>query len=86
MKYITLPSGLIINLEQVAYISAPGIYGDKKPKHERLHICFSATYTTERSLEPMKLTLQAEDAKAFLEELAKTGVETRQAMSALTKK
>jgi hypothetical protein len=77
MKLIGLPSGVVINFEQVAFITAV---------NGLLNVSFSATYTTERERIPMTLKLDNGDTNALLEFLAANGVETKPIFNALTRK
>jgi len=77
MKLIALPSGVVINFEQVAFIA---------PVNGLLNISFSATYTTERERIPMTLKLDNADTNALLEFLDSNGVETKLIFNALSSK
>jgi len=74
MKFITLPSGIIVNLEQVAYIS---------PSRGVVKLFFPATHSTERPPAPMTLELKSQDARVFLAELEPFGVSPKYALAAL---
>jgi hypothetical protein len=77
MKLVSLPSGKIINLEHVAAIVPFGAV---------LQVCFSATYATDRTNEPMMLKLPTDDAKALLGKLEDLDVDTKPTFAALKPK
>lgn len=72
-KYITLPSGLIINFDHVAFVS---------PVEGELDVCFTATYQSA----PLKLRLQKEDVNAFLERIVAMGINIEHLITAISKK
>ena len=72
-KYITLPSGLIINFDHVAFVS---------PVEGELDVCFTATYQSA----PLKLRLQKDDVNAFLERIVAMGINIEHLITAISKK
>jgi hypothetical protein len=92
MKFIGLPSGKIINLEQVAFVTAPGIYGDEKPEDGKLQVHFSALSYAANSRGlgggggSLHCELIGEDIESFLTEMRKSGLNTDATLAALTKK
>lgn len=90
MKFIALPSGKIINLEQVAFVTAPGIYGDEKPENASLLIHFSAvSYAVGKFGSgggSLHCAISGEDIKAFLAIMNELGLKTDATFSAITKK
>jgi hypothetical protein len=90
MKFISLPSGKIINLEQVAYIDAPGIYGDEKPEDGTLLVHFSAISFGQRGGPSaggsLHCTLRGEDIKSFLNAMSEQGVKTDAILTEIGKK
>jgi hypothetical protein len=73
LRYIALPSGIIIDVEKVAFVL---------PYPNSLHVCFAATSSTD----PMAIKLGMTDARAFLESLVALGVNTNLTIASLTKK
>ncbi|MGA2544425.1 MAG: hypothetical protein ABSG78_22980 [Verrucomicrobiota bacterium] len=63
MKFIQLPSGLVINMNQVAYIE-PGV---------DCVVCFSAAVGTQHDARVLHLNLEKADADALLRWLASLG-------------
>jgi hypothetical protein len=65
-NFITLPSGTIINLANVAYI---------EPAHSgKIEIVFTATYSVSEGPQPLMLRLDEADSKALLKALSQLGV------------
>jgi hypothetical protein len=93
MKFVSLPSGTIINLEQVAYVSAPGIFGDEKPENASLHVHFSAVSYAVGKIGAgggsLHVLLRGKDIPPFLNALANSqspAIPIGPTMEAITKK
>jgi hypothetical protein len=77
MNYIALPSGTIINLEQVAFISAPCLAVAEEEVSPEVIVAFSATFPPDqRQGGTLRLALTGDDAKSFLAQLASKGIPT----------
>ena len=72
-QYITLPSGLIINFDHVAYVS---------PVEGEMDVCFAATSQSA----PLKLRIQKDDVNVFLERLVALGINIEHLIAAISKK
>jgi hypothetical protein len=87
MKLIALPSGKIINLELVAFVDTPGLYGDEQEKDARLTVHFSAISYAVSSRGAgggsLQCALSGDDIKAFLSVL---GVDTAKTLAETTRK
>jgi hypothetical protein len=66
MNYITLPSGLAINLDQVAYI--------QKSKDAGITVTFPALAAGARAAGSLFITMPSEDEGNFLSALKQKGV------------
>jgi hypothetical protein len=91
MKFITLPSGLIINLEQVAYVESSGISGNLKADEGRLEVYFPAMASAQQpqgigSAGALHCSLKGDDISAFLAGLTLSGVDTSAIQITVTKK
>jgi len=91
MKFITLPSGLIINLEQVAYVETKGISDNQKPEDGRLEVYFPAIAAAQQQQGiagggALHCSLKGDDVNAFLAGLTLSGVDTSAIQITFTKK
>jgi hypothetical protein len=90
MKFIALPSGKIINLEQVAFVDAPGIFGDQKPEGASLRIHFSAISFAVGKFGAgggsLHCSIEGEDIKSFLATMGELGLKTEATLASITKK
>jgi hypothetical protein len=85
MKFLALPSGLIINLEQVSYIQGSGVYSNQKPETGTLVLTFPAMAGGQGG-GAMRLELHGEDITVFLDALNLVGVNTGATLKAVTNK
>ena len=85
MKFLALPSGLIINIEQVGYIQGSGVYSNQKPESGTLLVTFPAMAGGQGG-GAMRLELHGEDITVFLAALNLIGVNTDAALKAVTEK
>jgi hypothetical protein len=67
MKFIQLPSGLVLNLAHIAFVTTDDDGGT--------HVSFSATYSTQRGCVPMSIVLKKADAEALVRWLQSQGLE-----------
>ena len=76
MNFISLPSGIIINMEQIAFISVP--------RKGEVDVAFCATYPAQPDVEgtPMKIVLKGQDAREFLFRLSSHEVDVQHAAAA----
>jgi hypothetical protein len=65
MNFIQLPSGLIINLDQVAYVHN---------SEEEWTVCFPAAGSTGRGAQILSRNLDAKDAEVFIKVLENAGM------------
>jgi hypothetical protein len=86
MKFIALPSGKIINLDQVAFVNAAGIFGDEQAKDAKLNVCFSAMAVGQHGGGALHLALKGDDITAFLSVMAEAGLKTDATLAATLKK
>ena len=86
MKFISLPNGTIVNLDHVAYISADGgipktVEGTTKTVFTEgwINIYFAVPRAVEKAGQEfhMKLKINGKNAEVFLDELLRSGVDTR---------
>jgi len=84
MKYIALPSGIIINLNQVAYVSAPGVYGDQEPEKAVLVVHFAAAFAGKFGGGALGVALSGDDITAFLAEMTALGLKTDATKASIT--
>jgi len=89
MKFIGLPSGKIINLEQVAFVESPGIGTQQQASDASLIVHFSAiSYAANKFGSgggSLHTSLAGEDIGAFLSAMAALGVNTDATNAAISK-
>lgn len=85
MKFIDLPSGLIINLEQIAYIETEGLFRDQKPEDGTLKVYFGAIAGGQGG-GALHCTLEKEDIMAFLKVMEHLGIKTAATKVAIEKR
>ena len=76
MKFVSLPSGTIVNLEQVAFVLAPGLFRDQEPEKATIQVCFQAMAVGPHGGGNLHLSLQGKDVGAFLDALEANGTTT----------
>jgi hypothetical protein len=85
MKFLALPSGLIINVEQIGYIQGSGVYSNQKPETGTLLVTFPAMAGGQGG-GAMRLELHGDDIAVFLAALNLIGVNTDATLKAVTEK
>jgi len=85
MKFLALPSGLIINVEQIAYIQGSGVYSNQKPETGTLLVTFPAMSGGQGG-GALRLELHGDDIAVLLAALNLLGVNTDATLKAVTEK
>ena len=89
MKFIALPSGIIINLNQVAYVDSPGIPAGLQASDAVLNVHFSAVSYAVGKMGAgggsLHLSLTGSDIDAFLFEMAQLEIEVGDTKAAIKK-
>ena len=90
MKYIALPSGNIINLDQVAFVDSPGLGSSQQDSDAVLRVHFAAVSYAATKFGAgggsLQLSLTGDDIAAFLAEMKVLGLNTDAAAEAVRKK
>jgi hypothetical protein len=89
MKFIALPSGKIINLEQVAFVTSPGIGVNQQQSDAVLLVHFAAVSYAATKFGSgggsLHLSLAGDDITSFLSEMKALGLKTDATDSSLKK-
>jgi hypothetical protein len=87
MKTIALKNGMVIFVEQIAFIHVQPSSSDGSPSPE-IHAHFSAGLTTPKGSRSMRVVVTEENSRDFIDQLEKHGIDCtyiRQRMAELRK-